>query len=274
MYNVRVKKFLDTMQIRVYSEFVFSNEEKKCSKRKKEYNPFTEQKEVLRTMEELEDNAERSAKVSRSRALNSIYDIARSNEWEWFFTLTFNPEKVNSFDYIACSKKLSDWLHNMKKKVPDMKYLVVPEKHKSGRWHFHGLFANVDSLEFVDSGHVDKKGKIIYNVGNYRLGFSTATKIDDVNRAASYLCKYITKDLCADTKGKKRYWSSKNVDLPVVEDYLFNTREILEELLCTDNAHIKKVFGEIYNVHYIDMPIYKTNPYLSNRYGIFLQIML
>lgn len=165
MYNVRVKKFLDTMQIRVYSEFVFSSEEEKISKRKKEYNPFTEKLEILRTMEELEYNAERSEKVSRNRTINSIYDIARSNEWEWFFTLTFNPDKVDSFDYAACSKKLSDWLHNMKKKAPEMKYIVVPEQHKSGRWHFHGLFTNVDSMNFVDSGLVDKKGKIIYNVG-------------------------------------------------------------------------------------------------------------
>lgn len=260
MYNVRVKKFLDTMQIRVYSEFVFSSEEEKISKRKKEYNPFTEKLEILRTMEELEYNAERSEKVSRNRTINSIYDIARSNEWEWFFTLTFNPDKVDSFDYAACSKKLSDWLHNMKKKAPEMKYIVVPEQHKSGRWHFHGLFTNVDSMNFVDSGLVDKKGKIIYNVGNYRLGFSTATKIDDVNRASSYLCKYITKDLCVKTKGKKRYWASKNVDLPIVEDYLFNTREVLEDLLCTDNAHIKKVCGEHLDVYYIDVPIYKTNP--------------
>lgn len=259
MYNVRVKKFFDTVQVRIYSDIIFSSEEEKYSKKVKEYNPFTEQKEKLFTFEELEHNAERSKAVSRKRTINSIYDIARSNDWEWFFTLTFDPDKVDSFDYALCSKKLSQWLNNMKKKNADMKYIVVPEQHKSGRWHFHGLFANVDSMRFVDSGHVDKKGKVIYNVGNYKLGFSTATKIDDVKRASSYLCKYITKDLCLETKGKKRYWASKNVDLPVVEDYLFNTREVLEECLCIDDAYVKKVCSEVIDVHYIEIPIYKTN---------------
>lgn len=259
MYNVRVKKFLDTVQIKVYSEVIFCSEEEKHSKRVKEINPFTGKKEKLLTLEERDDNLARSQAVSRKRTINAIYDIARSNEWEWFFTLTFNPDKVDSFDYTLCSKKLSQWLNNMKKKAPDMKYIVVPEQHKSGRWHFHGLFANVGSMQFVDSGLVDKKGKIIYNVGNYRLGFSTATRIDDVRRASSYLCKYITKDLCTDTKGRKRYWASKNVALPIVEDYLFNTREVLDDLLCVDDAHIKMVRGEVYDVHYIDIPIYKTN---------------
>ena len=112
-----------------------------------------------------------------------IYDIAKSNEWEWFFTLTFNPEKVDSFNYANVTDKLSQWLKNMRKKCPDMMYLVVPEQHESGRWHFHGLFSHVENMRFVDSEKRDKKGRIIYNVGSYRLGFSTATQIEDVKKA-------------------------------------------------------------------------------------------
>ena len=50
--------------------------------------------------------------------------------------------------------------------------------HSVGKaWHFHGLLANCDNLTFNDSGHIDKRGRIIYNLTNYKLGFSTATKV-------------------------------------------------------------------------------------------------
>lgn len=119
------------------------------------------------------------------------------------FTLTFNPDKVDSFDYSETTKKLSKWLNNMRRTCPSMKYVVVPELHKSGRWHFHGLFSNVENMVFVDSEKRDKKGRVIYNVGKYRLGFSTATKIDDVAKSITYVTKYVTKELCEVTYGKK-----------------------------------------------------------------------
>ena len=82
----------------------------------------------------------RSIEVSRNRAKNMIYDYARTNDFEYFVTMTFNPDKVDSFNYVACSQKLSDWLKNLRRRVaPDIRYLFVPELHKSGRYHFHGI---------------------------------------------------------------------------------------------------------------------------------------
>lgn len=153
----------------------------------------------------------------------------------------------------------------MKKKCPEMRYLVVPEQHKSGRWHFHGLFAKVDALEFTDSGRVDNFGRIIYNVDNYRLGFSTATQITDVDKASSYMCKYITKNLCDVTKGKKRYWASRNLDEPMVYEFISKSRKVLEYCMSQEEVYAKTVRSEYADVHYIEIPIYKTNPYLSNR---------
>ena len=133
-------------------------------------------------------------------------------------TMTFNPEKVDSFDYAECSKKLSQWLKDVRKRyAPDIRYLFVPELHKSGRYHFHGLLADIGSLCLVDSGHRDN-GQIIYNIDNYKLGFTTATKILDKQRTATYIGKYITKELSGHIKGKKHYWASRNLDLPLVKN--------------------------------------------------------
>ncbi len=168
----------------------------------------------------------KSFKSSKTRSKKSIFDYSRSNQWDWFITLTFNPNKVDSFNYSECTKKLSRWLDNMRKTYcPNMRYVFVPELHKSGRFHFHGILADCDGMQFVDSGHVTKEterspgGEPIYNVGKYRFGFTTATKVKDSERVSKYIAKYVTKELSALTKGKRRYWHSKNCNCPEVEYY-------------------------------------------------------
>lgn len=269
MRHIKIKRFLDSEQIQI-SDKIFRPDRLEddlthsylytdVNKRKMSYkeNPFTSEYEYMMPYRKV-DEAE-SIRVSRSRTITKLYDIARSNMWEWFFTLTFNPKKVDSFDYSLTSKKLSLWLNNMRKKCPDMVYIVVPEQHKSGRWHFHGLFSNVSDLDFVDSGKRTENGQIIYNVGNYNIGWSTAIQCDNSPKVVSYLCKYITKELCQATKGKKRYWASRNVNLPEVVEYDVHM-EYEEILKCCDleNSHYKSVEGYV-NVTYVDAPIYSTN---------------
>lgn len=270
MQHVKIKRFLDSEQIQIYKKQVGRDRleddlehaylyTRVCDKDISfKENPFNDNQ--YEWMQKFKDsNKSESMRVSRARCINKIYDIARSNMWEWFFTLTFNPEKVNSYDYTDTSKKLSLWLNNMRKKCPDMIYVVVPELHKSGRWHFHGLFSNVDGLEFVESGKCTDKGQMIYNVGNYKLGFSTAIRCDGSPKVVSYLCKYITKELCEVTHGKKRYWASRNVNLPEVIE--FDVSMGIETILdCCDmeNGHIKTVESYL-TVSYIDAPIYSTN---------------
>lgn len=268
MFNVRIKRFYDTEQIQVFSKGMRSKGEVEKEKKfdgftgeilkhdrhyERCYCPFTGEAELF---EVLPDKSE-SARISASRTKNKIYDIARSNYWEWFLTFTFSPEKVkNRKDYEECSKKLSNWLKNMGRICPDMMYLVVPEQHKKGGYHFHGLFANIDNLGLVDSGKVDKNGHTIYNVGRYKFGFTTAERIRDLGRSCSYLSKYITKDLCAVTKGKRRYWSSRNVKLPEVEELCIETdvadriRRYMEG--CT---YFKSIKTDYTDVTYIDRPL-------------------
>lgn len=161
----------------------------------------------------------RSIEVSRNRAKNMIYDYARTNDFEYFVTMTFNPDKVDSFNYAECSKKLSQWLNNIRKRIsPDIRYLFVPELHKSGRYHFHGLIANIGNLELVDSGKRTSSGNTIFNIGSYNLGFTTATRITDKHRTATYIGKYITKELSGHLKNKKHYWASRNLVLPEVKN--------------------------------------------------------
>lgn len=230
MYNVRIIKYPSGWQVRVYSalvgfcdnggmeaelmETLVWNEEirdwesERYNPEKKALEPFT-----WTLAERLPSplDRERSVKNSMRRTVERVYFLSRSNLWEWFFTLTFDPQKVDSFDYGVCVAKLKNWLDTARRVCPDMKYIIVPEQHKSGRFHFHGLFAGCGGLDFAESGHFTKDGQPVYNIGRYKLGWSTATKIRDNERATKYICKYITKDLCMTAFGKKRFWASRNL---------------------------------------------------------------
>lgn len=248
MYNVKVIEYRTGVQVRVYEKAV-KEERWNCD----EWGEIPEPKE-REQKDDAEIDRDRSLRVSADRSLNMVYKYARANVWEWFFTLTFNPEKVDSFNYEEVTEKLSKWLNNMRRACPEMKYLVVPEKHKSGRYHFHGLFANVDELRFADSGHKDEAGHVIYNVSNYSLGFSTATRVQDTARASSYLSKYITKDLTEGTFGKKRYWASRNLDMPM--EYIMeipnkDAKQLRRELLAECTWH-KQRGGELQSVDYFE----------------------
>lgn len=266
MFNVRVKRFYDTEQIQIFTRGIHSKGEVKREKkfvystgeilqnRTYEFlwNPFTDDVDYL----VCDPDPDESARVSFSRTKKKIYDIVRSNCWEWFLTFTFDGEKIDRYSYTECTKVFSKWLNNARRDCPDMVYLVVPEQHKDNAYHFHGLFSRVDGMNLEFSGHYDKQGREVYNVGKYNWGFTTATKVSDTHKASSYLTKYVTKDLCAMTKGKKKYWASRNVRVPEVQELLIeeSSDERMRRFL-QGSTYIKKVESPYTDVIYIERPL-------------------
>lgn len=228
------------------------------------YNPFTDDYEGILDMNELEKRMSESARCSLSRTVNKVYYLARSNIWEWFFTLTFDPLKVDSFNYGEVTSKLSKWLNNLRSRyAPDLKYLFVPEQHKSGRWHFHGLVSNTGNIQFCDSGR-RSRGLVIYNVGQYRLGFSTATEIQNVSKSTYYITKYFTKDLISVTKNKKRYWASKNLHQAPMTDCYYEIGEHYNIADQFNNVRYAKHYDlGFQQVDYIDIDGHDADDYFK-----------
>lgn len=201
------------------------------------------------TDEQFQEKRDRSLRASLNRSKRMIYDYGRSNIWEWFVTFTFQPvESFDKYNYLECKDKVTEWFRNVRRRYcHDIKYLIVPEQHSSGAWHFHALMSNCDNLTFekavnnqrylkVDGSYVyDEKGHrvpnkyfgnflrtrypdgdFIYNIKEFQSGFTTATRITDTFKTVSYLVKYITKELCECTFGKRRYLPSNNLELPKV----------------------------------------------------------
>lgn len=195
----------------------------------------------------LRDNSSinHSVNASRNRSKNMIIEYARANKWDWFTTFTFNPEHINSFSYEQCYKKLHDWLHNIQqRKAPDIKYLGVPEQHKSGRWHFHVLIGECNGLDLTNALElVASPISGVYNLNAWKYGYSTATAVKDTKRVSSYITKYITKDLTEHTQGKHRYIKSRNLARASDCTYLVEPEQldILKLELLSKGCHFKEV---------------------------------
>lgn len=262
VYNCKVYRYADKDQVRIYRKGVMCADDVVCDSdgvicqklhsETKELNPFTNEFEHMREWNE--ESEERSQRVSMNRTINKVYELSRANVWEYFFTMTFNKEKVDRYNYNECVKKLSQWLKDMRKLyAPDMVYLVVPERHKDGAYHFHGLVSNIGNLPLSDSGIV-KNGRKIYNLPSYKFGWSTVSLVEDSGKASNYVCKYITKELCQVTKGKKRYWCSRNIKHADV--FTMTIEGTLMDKLDIFNGHIdymKTLDGLYQGVTYVEL---------------------
>lgn len=259
-YNVKIITFPDmSKQVRIYKEVISGDDmawprKKRRGRRKPVENVFDD-KLCDEVNEEFNEYFDRVHLESMKRTKAKVFNYARCNDWDWFVTFTFDSVKVNRYDYEECTSKLSKWFNNLRRTSPDMSYIVVPEQHKDGAWHFHGLFAGLNDSEIVWSGkYVIKKivmtgcrtkfvrtDRKIYRIGRYRLGWMTATEIEDKQRVISYITKYITKDMMSGLVGKKRYWTSKNLQLPTVETALLDDvgRFILSGELLEDCSYHK-----------------------------------
>lgn len=259
IFNVKVYHYADKDHVRVYRKGVVCRDNRYVDvdgviheldrEVSKELNPFTGEMEHMRDWDD-----ERSSRVSMNRTINKVYELSRSNVWQYFFTMTFDGQKVDRYDYAECSERLSQWLKDTRKHyAPDMVYLVVPERHKDGAFHFHGLFSKIGSLPLTDSG-IKQKGREIYNLPTYKYGFTTVSMVEDSAKASSYVTKYISKELCQVTFGKKRYWVSRNAKRPEVETMTIEG-DLLSKLEKFDGhiEYMKTLDGFYQGVTYIEL---------------------
>lgn len=144
--------------------------------------------------------------LSRSRRI--IFELALCNLWEYFVTLTISGGHHDRYDLHGTYKRLAKWLNNYNSRHGiAVRYLLVPEPHKDGAWHFHGLLSGLPPphlTPFTLQDHIPKRlkdmlraGRELYTWPAYAsaFGFVTLETIRDPDRCASYMTKYITKDL-------------------------------------------------------------------------------
>jgi hypothetical protein len=242
LYNTKVKRYRDGSYSLTYcNRRIFVNQGEKEEFRKSLDLEETDKaedtgnekvKEIVNKFESSQTTTEHKRKRKEERtdnikhAVDRIYDIAFQNEWDYFLTITIDPEQFDSKDVKEVYKRLRNWLSD-RVKLKGLKYLLIPEQHKNGGIHAHALINDCFKLEhsgrYLYNGKaykaetLQKKGidinllKPVYNVPEWKYGFSAAIPVDgNPARLACYITKYITKD-CKKIFGKY-YLSSRNLN--------------------------------------------------------------
>ena len=173
----------------------------------------TGDRKVKRNREIVDDVDYKTSITTLRRTKTLIKDMVLCNDFELFCTFTFDPNKVDRFNLTRCWGVMSRWLHHQRDLSPDMKYLIIPEMHKSGAWHFHGLISGYKST-LKPSSHSSPYGRQIFNITSFRSGFTTAVKIDDKEAVSNYVQKYITKDFVKKFN-QRRFFCSRNLIRPI-----------------------------------------------------------
>ena len=177
-----------------------------------------------------------SQKRSMRRAKAALRDYVKSNDWDFFVTLTLDPSRIDRYDVGDVVRKMSQWADNQVRRH-GLAYVLVPELHKDGAIHFHGFFHG--DIRAVDSGTLTREGvkkprrprsaaerermlrdgwQIVNNLPGWTLGFTTAIRpYGDVDAAAAYITKYITKEAAITGKiGGRWYYSGGDLRRPDV----------------------------------------------------------
>lgn len=183
---------------------------------------------------------------ARRRAAARVRDIALCNRFTYFVTLTLSAEAIDRYDIKAATGKMRSWLDNRVRRC-GLKYVLVPEHHKDGAIHFHGFFN--DALPLADSGTLSMPGgkrprkprsgadydrmiaaggRVVYNLPDWQLGFSTAIGLyGDYEAAIAYTCKYIGKE--GEKIGGRWYYSGGDLAGPVLEYADLDIRDLESE---------------------------------------------
>jgi hypothetical protein len=146
--------------------------------------------------------------------LPGVYDQENSNK---FITLTFDPKETyaeNLDIFVSEHKNFIKRLRYSKYfKGAYIRYLTVPELHKSGLYHGHTVI--------FDSPYIPKQD-LADIWGN---GFVKINKIKNDEHLANYINKYITKDFRNGLYNRKSYFPSRK---------LLRPRDIIEPIQVSD----------------------------------------
>lgn len=81
-------------------------------------------------------------RLALNRSLKMFERLFYSNSFQYFVTLTVSPSlRIDRSDYGACKSAVTSSLNRFIKQFPGSTYLLVPDFHSDGSYHFHGFFS-------------------------------------------------------------------------------------------------------------------------------------
>lgn len=160
------------------------------------------------------------------RSISTVEGLALANPWEWWVTLTLDQAKQDRYNIAEYKKSLAQWLRDQRKRNKNLKYLLIPEQHKDGAWHMHGLIMGIPESTLSREWPIgplpqyiqERKETLLYwPAYQARYGWCTIEEIRNLRACAAYCAKYMAKGLesAAIQKGKALYLASQGLARPV-----------------------------------------------------------
>lgn len=152
-----------------------------------------------------------------SRARSMVLQYALCNPWEYFFTGTLDRMKFDRYDLDTFANRLMQFIRDKRKKYnAKFQVLLVPERHKDGAWHIHGLVHGLPETVLTSFAPPAPKNLIEHGFLNWpdymdKFGFCSLAPIRDPVATAFYITKYVSKDLSRRSVdlGKHLYFHSR-----------------------------------------------------------------
>lgn len=190
-----------------------------------------------------------SQSLSRSRKI--VLEKALCNKWDWFVTLTLDPSKVNRYDIDSFYKSFCDFCNNEKKRYGKFQYLIVPEQHKDGAWHFHGLLAGdlrISSFRDLSAAggtyprYLTDHDFYRWDPYHKRFGFCSLGSLRHPVASAFYVSKYVTKDdsSMVNQVNRRLFWASQGLNNAQKLCDIYEPDSFLDDL-CVSNYEFCKV---------------------------------
>ena len=200
---------------------------------------------------------------SLSRARRVVLELALCNDWAYFCTFTLDPTKYKRDDLPKFQKDFSGWIRDQRKKYRkaafdlQLDYVLVPEEHKDGAWHMHGLFS--DLTPFIIPFYCERhQGKIVpdkliaggfFNWPDYqkKFGFCSLGKIRNRVATGFYITKYITKqiDNCKLPPNAHAYYASTNLNRSSFHGEIYGYCDSLDRYLTNDYDFCRTGFTNV-----------------------------
>lgn len=183
-----------------------------------------------------------SNNVARARAM--VFEYALCNDFQYFVTLTLDKNLHDRYDLKGYIKRLGQFIRNYRRNYgADIQYLLIPERHKDGAWHMHGLFMGIPEEHLS----VNKNGYLDWRAYSKRFGYISLDKIKNKEAVSKYITKYVSKSFDrvggVTEKESKLYYCSRGLKRAKIKKIGTLSGYQLEKIpFDYENDYVKTVF--------------------------------
>jgi hypothetical protein len=184
------------------------------------------------------------------RAKQGIRFLCKQMQADRLLTLTY---RENLEDRERVKEDFKRFLRLLRAEVGDWKYVAVLERQDRGAYHIHCAVKGWQKISALRKAWYRALGGTGFERGGDTPGQVdvTSPKQRDArsgrqwrtDRLAGYITKYLEKTFDLTAAEKRRYWSSKGIDKPVVDRAWLCGAELPEQAVASAVSYLKTFYG-------------------------------